>query len=374
MFSPLSPLWDKAVRSSQVIQVQVDAFRGGVKVAPFLPIDPEGGMITADMGSDVWRTVSLTIMDRSLIPVGPDSLLTPHGTELHIHRGFTYPNGTTEMVPLGTFRIDKPSAGFDGGIEITGVDRSRLLAEDKFVSTAQSIDGATVVNEIKRLIRQSVPRSAVTDLTGSTTVCRPVIWEQDTSRWDAVKELAVAINAQVFVTADTFSTFLIKPVPDVSTPPVWTVDIGDTGVIIGGSESWDRENVYNAVTARSEPLDGSNPVQATVYDTTPGSPTNWHGPFGHRPRLYSSPLLTDVASCQAAARLILRRSVAPARTVTVSCVPNPALELGDVVTLRIPGLNQDGEPREENLMIHGFRMPIGLGAMELDLFSLDPGA
>lgn len=372
MYSPLPALWDSAVRGSQVIETRVDAYRGGVLIASDLPIDPESGQVTADASSEHRRSVDLTIVDPALVPTAADSVLTPHGTELHVSKGFRFPDNTTALIPVGIFRIDKPSTPLGGVISVSAVDRSRLVAEDKFIFAAQSVPGATVVAEIIRLIRQTIPGATVADLTGSTTACRPVAWEQDSSRWAAVTELALAINAEVY--ADTTGGFVVRPVPQITASAVWTVDIGSNGVLIAGTEEWDRERVYNAVTARSEPADGSNPVQATVYDLSATSPTYWNGPFGHRPRLYSSPLLTTVASCTAAATTILRRSIAPARTVTVSCVPNPALEPGDVVNLVLPGLTETDPPRTEKQMIRSLRLPMGLGAMELDLYTPDPAS
>lgn len=374
MYAPLSTLWGGAVRGSHVLEVQVDAYRGGVLLASDLPIDPESGGITVRSDSEVRREIDLTIVDPTLIPTARNSLLTPHGTELWVRKGFRYPDGSTELIPVGIFRIDKPQATLGGiGISVTGVDRGRLLAEDSFITTAQSLPGATVVAEIIRLIRQTIPAAIITDLTGSTLVARLVSWEQGTSRWDAIAELALAINAEVYCTPT--GAFVIRPVPQITSGPVWMVDIGETGVIIGGTETWDRELTFNAATARSEPSDGSNPVQATVYDLLASSPTYWNGPFGHRPKpAYSSPLLTTVASCTAAAQTILARSTAPARTVTVSAVPNPALEAGDVVTLVLPGLTETDLPRTEKHLIRTIRLPIGLGAMELELHSPNPAA
>lgn len=372
MYSALSSLWDATVRSSQVIEVRVDAYRSGVLVASDLPIDTESGTITVSSDSEVRRQIDLTIVDPTLVPTSASSVLTPHGTELLVRKGFRYPDGTTEVIPVGVFRIDKPTSALGGAaIAVTGVDRGRLLAEDLFINTAQSVTTNTVPAEITRLIAQTTSVPSVTDLTGNGTLVRLVAWEQGSSRWDAISEMALAIGAEVYT--DVSGNFVIRTLPAITDVPDWTVDIGQTGVIIEGTESWDREKVYNAVTARSEPTDGSAAVQATVYDTNPASPTYFSGAFGHRPRpVYSSPLLTSVGTCTAAATTILARSIAPARTVTVSCVPNPALDAGDVVTLVLPGVTESDLPRSEKQLIRSIRLPLGLGAMELDLYTPDP--
>lgn len=367
---PVSSSWDSAVRNSQVIELRVDAYRGGVLVASDLPVEPDSGTITVDGTSDVRRSVELTIADPALVPTTATSVLTPHGTELRISRGFRYPNGQTELIPVGVFRIDKPSTPLLGAVRVTGVDYCRLIAEDAFLNPAQSIVTNTVVAEIQRLISLTQPGAAFSVLTTDTTTTALTNWEQDSSRWDAIKELATSIGVDVAPNAA--GTWVIRKLPEVTDTPVWTVAIGESGVLIGGDEEWDRERTFNGWTARSEPGDGSAPVQAFVYDSDASSPTYWGGEFGHRPKVFSSPLLATTGQCTTVATTLLRRSIAAARTVRVQCVPNPALDYGDVVSVILPGLTEDALPRAETHMIRSFTMPLALGEMEIDFTAPQP--
>jgi hypothetical protein len=377
VWSPLSTWWEKACRASHVIELRVDAYRGGVLVASDLPVDPDNASITVDSTSDVRREINLTISDPTMAPTLATSVLTPHGTELRVTRGFRYPDGTKELIPVGRFRIDRPSTPLTGPISITGVDYSRLLAEDGFVTPVQSVPGATVIQEIVRRIQESHTVEAVgsapiiSNLSSDNTSCEIINWEQDSNRWDAIKELALRIG--VDVAPNPIGTWVIKKLPEVTDTPVsFSIDIGDNGVLTEGTEEWQRDETFNLWIARGEPGTGSAPVQGIKRDLTSGSPTNWDGPFGHRTKVFSSPLLTTQGQCDIVAQRLLDRSIAAARSVKVSCIPNPALDVGDVVNVVLPGytpgMADPITPRvTEKHMIRSYTMPLGLGTMELDL-------
>lgn len=367
---PVSSSWDNAVRNSQVIELRVDAYRNGVLVASDLPVEPDSGSITCDGTSDVRRSIQLTIADPALVPTSATDVLTPHGTELRVTRGFRYPDGTTELIPVGVFRIDRPSTSLLGAVRVSGVDYCRLCAEDAFLNPVQSVITNTVPAEIIRLIQLVQPGATVLDHSGVTTLTRLTNWEQDSSRWDAIKELATSVG--VDVAPDAAGSWVIRKLPEVTDTPVWSVNIGPSGVLVGGDEDWQREATFNGWTARGEPGDGSVPVQAFVRDTDPASPTYWDGPFGHRPKVFSSPLLATTAQCTEVATTLLRRSIAGARALRVQCVPNPALDYGDVLNVVLPGLTESDPPRSEVHMIRSFTMPLDLGAMEIDLTAPQP--
>jgi hypothetical protein len=364
MYSPLSSLWDPVARGTQRLSVRVDAYRGGVLLASDLPVDVDGSSIRADGSAEVRRTLDLVIGDPSLVPTSASDILTPNGTELHVFQGFKYPDDTVERVPTIVARIDKPATAFGGQVKVSAADRSRAVAEDQFITSSQSVAGATVVAEITRLIQSALSTATVTDLTGSATVCPRTSWEPGTSKWAAVQELAVAIDADVAPGPD--GTFWIRPQPDITDPPVLTMNIGESGQIVEGEEEWDREGVFNAVIARGERTDGSAPVSGSAYDLDAASPTYWNGSFGHRPKFYSSPLLTTISACNAAAATMLAKSITPARSISVECIPNPALDIGDVVSLIIPGAAGSVDlSRSETHIVHAFTLPIGLGLMSV---------
>lgn len=364
---PTSSRWPETIAGSTGIELNVDVWRGGIRLRQDLPIEPGGARITVDGTSQVRRTCQLTVADPSLRPVYWTDMLSPAGTELHVTSGVRYPDGTVEMVPVGVFRIDEVTTPFGDVVVVSGSDRTKVLIEDRFLKPAQSLTTNTVVQEITRIIQYSLPTATVTNLTTDSTTCPKMTWEQDTSPWSAVEELATSIGAEVAPNGE--GVFVIRTQPTPSDPPVWTAAVGESGIIVGGSERMTRDGVFNAVTARNDPADGTAPIQYTAKDLTVGSPTHWDSAFGHRPRVYSSSALNTVGKCTAAALSILNRSTAPARTVTAQVIPNPAVDYGDVANLVLP----DGTV--EVHMVQSFTLPLGVDdAMPVQFVSSLPAA
>jgi hypothetical protein len=107
-------------------------------------------------------------------------------------------------------------------------------------------------------------------------------------------------------------------------------------VLIGGTASTSRDGVFNEIIARGERTDGSSPVQYIVINDDPWSPTVWGGPFGKVPRVYSSPQITTADQAKRAGKALLARSAGAARSLSLSAVPNPALDAGDVIAVQFP--------------------------------------
>jgi hypothetical protein len=140
----------------------------------------------------------------------------------------------------------------------------------------------------------------------------------------------------VYATPD--GGFVITVLADpLATTPVWSVEAGEGGVYISGVRGMSSKGVYNAVLARGESTGADvAPCSYLATDSDPGSPTYWGGPFGRRPRFYSSSTLLDTSACQAAAQLLLRAAKAPNAIGDFTSLPNPALETGDVIRVVHP--------------------------------------
>lgn len=298
-----------------------------------LQLPVAGGEVTVDAGSAVRRTATIEV-DPRFWPVSPLDLLAPFGSEAVLEYGIGLPDRTIEWIPLGVFRLDtstreKPYSG-SGAISVALVDRSAAVAEDIFDTPTQTVSGATHVAEITRLIQRTLGTGqAVNDTTGSTQVAP--ITELDKDPWsDGVEKLATAIGAEVFF--DQLGVAQIRPQPTLDNSPVWMVSTGDYGTLIKVTERLTRKDVYNRVIASGQRSDGTTPVFAAVSDTNIKSPTYYGGPFGRKPRRYSSPLLTTVAQCTTTATALLARVLGTGVQLDMQGLVNPALDAGDVIT------------------------------------------
>lgn len=303
-----------------------------------LPIG--GGQVDIDNSSQVRRAATLQA-DPRYWPESPTDLLAPYGSEAFIEYGIVLPRGLTEWVPLGRFRLDesaraRPHSG-DGAVGVKLVDRSAPVSEDEFDAPTQTVSGATIVAEITRLIQRTLGAGVtLTDLTGSSQVAAQMEIQADP--WaDGIEKLADALGADCFF--DVLGVPVLRPQPTLADTPAWVVAVGgDRGALVSANDRLTREGVYNRVTAAGERTDGAAPVSASVSDTNPSSPTLYDGPFGRKPTRFSSPLLTTVPQCTAAATARLARYAGAGAKIDMTTLVNPALTDGDVIT----AANEDG--------------------------------
>jgi hypothetical protein len=313
-------------------RVTVTSPNGGAYVD--LPIS--AGEVDIDTTSQV-RTKATFTADMDFWPATPLDLLAPFGSRAFIEYGIGLPAGLIEWVPCGVFVLDqsqrqRPVSTSQTGVAVQLNDLSALVADDRFEAPTQTVAGATCVAEITRLIQEVLGIDvAVIDLTGSTLVAAQIEMQRD--RWaEGIEALADAIGAEVFF--DRLGQPTIRPVPTLADTAVWTVTTGPTdSILISQTDTLSRDAVYNAVVASGQRSDGTAPVYSVVTDDDPTSPTFYGGPFGKKPRFYSSALLTTVDDCTVAGIALLERARGTGAQVALETLVNPAIDGGDVLTL-----------------------------------------
>jgi len=318
------------------------------------------GSVTVDRGSAVRRTCSVTVPDTSLLPMTPTEQLAIYGARLRISRGVVYGDGSIEAVPLGLFRIDSiegdPSLG---PVTISGSGLEAVVADDKFLAPYSTRGATAAVTAITGLIQDTIPGATVVNRATDATI-GTMTWDAQGDRWAAVQECATAIGAEVYCDAD--GQFIIAELPDMLTAPVaWDVDAGETGVLISAKRSFSREGMYNVVVASGENTeDNTPPVSASASDDDPTSPTYVGGPFGRVPMFYSSATLINTVLAQGAANKLLRDALKPNATVSLTSLPNPCLEPGDVLRVTY----EDG--RRELQQVESFTISLGLDSITIE--------
>lgn len=95
---------------SPIVLVQLFGTDGSVTA-----LDVTGGSVSVDRANTVRRTCSVTITDLDTIPRTAKAQLNTSGAQLRISRGIAYSDGTTELVPLGLFRLDSIGGDVDTG-------------------------------------------------------------------------------------------------------------------------------------------------------------------------------------------------------------------------------------------------------------------
>ncbi|MFE5093223.1 DUF5047 domain-containing protein [Streptomyces sp. NPDC056638] len=324
----------------------------GLPTVADLPI--VDGSVTVDRGSKVRRTLSLTVADPKRLPWGALDPLAVYGQTLVVSRGIRYAGGQTESVPLGTFRITEASGDtLTGPVTLTGQSSECYIIDDKFMVPTTTRGYSNCVDAITYLIRQTLPDAVIVNQTAGNRnpACAVVTWNANSDRWDAVQQIALSMQADVYV--DALDRFVIADIPAVlSSKVVWDIAEGEGGTLMSASRQMSRTAVYNAVVASGENTAANNaPVSAVAYDNAPSSPTRWDGPFGHAPKFISSALWTSVGQCQSAADYALFDAIAPNVSTSISAIPNAALEAGDC-------LRVTHSRRKELFIAQAFTVPL----------------
>lgn len=318
-----------------------------------IDIDHTGGSVPVDRSQAVRRTCTVTCADPSLIPRTPADDLATYGSRLRIARGVEYGDGTTELVPLGVFRLD--SVGGDvneGPVTLQGKGLEACVADDKFYEPYTAT--GTVVGAITALIQRSLPTADVISFIVDTPIGSRA-FDIEADPWAGCQEIAAAAGAEVYANAD--GVFTIAALPDLLTAtPVWAVEATEGGVYIAGNRAMSSDAVYNGVLARGEnTTDNAPPVSYLAVDDDPTSPTYWGGPYGRRPKFHSSSTLISTGACTQAANLLLAQTKKPNATGDFSSLPNPALEPGDVIRV----MHEDGT--RELHQVASFSVPLDEG-------------
>lgn len=328
---PVSDRFLARLAESHQVATRVQLFRTDGSV---VDLEHTGGSVTVDRSNAIRRSCTVTSADVSLIPRSPSDQLAVYGARLRISRGVHYGDGSSEMVPLGVFRLDSVDGDVsDGPVSLQGKDLSVVVADDKFTEPYTAT--GTVVGAITALIQRSIPAADVI----STIVDVPIgsrTFDVEADPWEGCREIAAAAGAEVYCNAD--GVFVIATLPDLATTaPVWAVEATEGGVYISGNRAMTSDGVHNGVLARGENTsENLPPVEYLATDNDPNSPTYWGGPYGRRPRFHSSSTLTTLAACTQAANLLLAQAKAPNASGDISSLPNPALEPGDVIRVTHP--------------------------------------
>ena len=348
---PTSTQWDEALKVSHSLTTYAEVWRRGVYTGTRLAL--LDGTVRGDEGSKVRRTLSASTDRVDLAPADADDFLTPVDTDLKVYSGFAYTDGSTEVVPVGVFRLESPgrASRFDA-LSLSGADYASVLQRARFLKPYNVAKNLHVVDVIETLAHEVLPWVDVLDLTGSNTKTTALVFDRE--RWDAMENLATSIGAEVAFNPE--GNLVIRDVPTVADPVVFDIDTDvRTSILLDASVGLDLTGVYNAVVASSSDTDVP-PVTYTLKQAS--GPLRWRTGFEY-PRFYSSPLLKTKTQCYTAAKGILARSLAYTQTLDPTIVPNPALDIGDVITVGLPG--------EEHVtrVVTTFDLPLGPGAMNV---------
>lgn len=357
MYSPLSSNFERKIRESGRRKTVADIYFDGQLVATDLRVS--GGNIRVDLDGQIRRSGSLTIADPRLVP-SLSSVLSPLGSEVRIRQGVVYSDGTEELVPIGVFRLDLTSWGeIDRVPSIQIYDRSKAFQAE--LPSPHSRSGWMAKAVIIDMIEWFYPALKPLD---PNAVFAPELVDyrlpgghvfESNNHWDPIAELARNMGGRLYF--DVEGQPKCDLIEDLSTTSSidFEVNVGDSGVLVSANRSYSREGVYNSVVVIGAAKgDGAIP-RAAVYNRDAGSPLRYGGPYGKTGIVINDSSLTTYQQCYQRALNELAKYTGLSYSVDFSAIPNPALDVGDVIRMTYT----DGST--ELHQIETLSIPLGTG-------------
>ncbi|WP_394253630.1 hypothetical protein [Arthrobacter pityocampae] len=233
------------------------------------------------------------------------------------------PNYRHIAVPLGS------------SVKVTAHELTVELDADEFLAP-ENPSTPTVISEVTRLVGDTVPVrfAGVTD----ENVPPDVVYEEN--RLEAIQDLLAMVGATYRMTGDGELECYVK-----DPAPVAVLAGGPSGVLINLTRSQSVDQVHNigvvTSTRKDTQLIDDQVREAEVpvvgrYEIEAG-PFRVGGPFGRRVVRNANPLMdSDAKAYKAAESLVLNRLASQTVDVSVQCLPNPAIQCGDRVTVEAP--------------------------------------
>lgn len=350
--------WDTAVLKSHRLAISASIIYNWVTVRTDVAI--VAGSITLDRTAGALsRCDDVQLAEPTLIPTIGGGVFTPYGYELAIQCGIDYEDGTTELLPLGVYPIQRSNIdGVSLLTRLSAIDRTQRVRDARFTDDYPVTGAVDYAVAIRSLITAQVPGLDWSQWPAAVSYTTPtgLVYAAGSDPWDAASEMAKACG--YFVAFDGLGRPILTPEPTFTATPVWEITEGDAGTLTAADLSLDRAPAYNAVVATGENSAGGQIYRAIATDNNPGSPTYWLGGFGQKPRFYASPLIGSTAQAQSAADALLQSTRGVARSLAFGAIPNVALEPGDAVLVYRSSLNLN-----EVHLVDSLRIDLGTGAM-----------
>jgi len=322
-----------------------------------------GGTVTADKTAGFRRSCQFVVEDASytLAPHDLGSPLAPNGNEVQLYRGIQYSDGTTELVSLGIFgisQIDVEDTSTGLTITVSGYDRSRTVSRLKWTDVYTVAAGLTYDVAIRTLIESRFPNGSgwsynFTPQTATTPTNPLYTFANQGSNndpWQAATTLAVACGCNLFF--DPNGVLTLSPMT-AATTSASMLTLGSTMLATRIKRSLINEGVYNDIVVLASGTAIATPLRSQARDTNTGSPTYYLGAYGDVPNVITTSAVTTqgASDAMAAAQLLLAAGLSD--SIEMDMIPNPALDIDDVVAISRPRMNLTG-----NYVVQSFRIPL----------------
>lgn len=318
-----------AISQSHVMRTKIDVYQAGTLIYEDLPIS-EGNVSIDDTA--IRTSGNITLHLEEVHPIEQNRLLFP-GNTYTVERGLVFPDGTEELIRLGTLmlvdtRVDDSGNGYN--IRIDAKDYAHEVSKSKLASATSIAAGTNTVEAIRTLLNNNAPW-VVQEFVESDETCSKMVLTEGSDVWAACLKLAKTIGFDLFF--DPYGVCKLQPaVTDLSTP-VWTYKDDDDSMFMYINSAYSEGEALSQLTVTGESTDNTALAAHTAFDTDPQSPTYIGGQFGRRSRTIISSQVANNDQAAAYAEMELSKSKGIPVHLQLLSIVNPAHELGDVVRI-----------------------------------------
>lgn len=235
----------------------------------------------------------------------------------------TLPGGQTQ-----TTYVDEPARWMSSGtVAVSAADETWNVGEAEFLSPQNIRFKSSIMAEIEYLLEDILPVTFADDVEDGTV---PASIAYEGNRLDALGSLVRALGAAYRVTPDAQLEVYVP-----SDVPVWTIAPGEDGVLIDFGRSYSASEFINTMVVEGKSSEDGVPLIGVARETD--GPLRADGPHGLVPARRQSDILDTQRKVDQAARTYLNSAITDrAIVVPITCLPNPALEVGDTVRVETP--------------------------------------
>jgi hypothetical protein len=298
------------------------------------------GSVSVDRSSTIRRSGSFIVSKKNVDP----TTLEPWGTEVRIRSGVQYTDRTTELVPLGIFRVEDISwkDGQDSDITVEFFDRGKaledagMLGDRDMSSKYASVALNTVVTNVWDHAGY-IPLVIIDPTILDIKLPKATIYSG--THLEMVASVAEAMAGEQYFDVD--GNFRVGKIPSISPEMTiddadWVVDVGESGVLIEAVRKHSRTETFNAIAVYGATKNdtGGDRVMGVAYDLTTRNHAGYFSPFGKKSKRIENDALTTVNQCAQVGLQQLKNLAGLAKNVTFTSLLNPALDVGDVIAFR----------------------------------------
>lgn len=257
--------------------------------------------------------------------------------------------GTTGGTSSGSATVSSSAVTSHGGgqsgggtsITVHAVDLSLAIKRNVWEQPFTVPSGITYGQAVQAMVLSRLPSQTAFSIATTTELIPEIVVygaSQGGDPWQDTRELAQAIGFECFF--DPTGTFVFRQVPDPRYGiPVWTFDETMNPLVSEAQRELGSDQTFNDIVVIGQSTSSQNAVSAEAMDLDPSSRTYVLGPFGRVSQRLTFPLVVTQSAAQAAANATLYNSIGGSDQVTITCVPHPALEPGDVVKIVSSAVN-----------------------------------